>query len=165
MLAAAEGQRARRAPPAAPYASQPHRHLPRCLPSTLQALSDAHTYLFDERERLLALQAENDALRLQEGEDRQRIKQLLSLSRPSEQQVVLQQENAGRPSNLVLPRAPAAGAAAAQHRSTRSPRRAGGEGGERVLRTIYLPAAQTEPLTLKCETLQAQLQEQVQADS
>lgn len=30
-----------------------------------QALSDAHTYLFEERERLLALQAENDALRLQ----------------------------------------------------------------------------------------------------
>jgi hypothetical protein len=33
--------------------------------SPAQALSDAHTYLFEERERLLALQAENDTLRLQ----------------------------------------------------------------------------------------------------
>ena len=30
-----------------------------------KALSDAHTYLFEERERLLVLQAENDELRLQ----------------------------------------------------------------------------------------------------
>lgn len=31
----------------------------------LQALSDAHNFLFEERQRLLTLQAENDALRLQ----------------------------------------------------------------------------------------------------
>jgi coiled-coil domain-containing protein 77 len=30
-----------------------------------KALSDSHTYLFEERERLLALQAENDELKLQ----------------------------------------------------------------------------------------------------
>lgn len=35
-----------------------------------QALSDAHAYLFDERQRLLELQAENDALKLQEMEVR-----------------------------------------------------------------------------------------------
>jgi coiled-coil domain-containing protein 77 len=44
----------------------------------LQALSDAHAFLFDERQRLLSLQAENDELRLQELEDRKRIQQLLS---------------------------------------------------------------------------------------
>ena len=38
-----------------------------------KALSDAHAYLFEERERLLAIQAENDELKLQETEDRQRI--------------------------------------------------------------------------------------------
>lgn len=30
-----------------------------------KALSDSHTYLFEERERLLTLQAENDELKLQ----------------------------------------------------------------------------------------------------
>ena len=42
-----------------------------------QALSDAHAFLFEERQRLLASQAENDELRLQEIEDRKRIQQLL----------------------------------------------------------------------------------------
>lgn len=44
-----------------------------------QALSDAHNFLFDERQRLLALQAENDELRLQEIQDRKSIQQLLAL--------------------------------------------------------------------------------------
>ncbi|KAJ9527458.1 hypothetical protein QJQ45_025730 [Haematococcus lacustris] len=43
-----------------------------------KALSDAHAFLFEERQRLLALQAENDELRLQELEDRKRIQQLLA---------------------------------------------------------------------------------------
>ncbi|GLC41905.1 hypothetical protein PLESTB_001046000 [Pleodorina starrii] len=43
-----------------------------------KALSDAHNYLFDERQRLLALQAENDELRLQELQDRKTIQQLLA---------------------------------------------------------------------------------------
>lgn len=43
-----------------------------------QALSDAHNFLFDERQRLLALQAENDELRLQEIQDRKSIQQLLA---------------------------------------------------------------------------------------
>jgi hypothetical protein len=43
-----------------------------------QALSDAHAFLFEERQRLLASQAENDDLRLQEIEDRKRIQQLLN---------------------------------------------------------------------------------------
>ncbi|KAG1679502.1 hypothetical protein FOA52_011101 [Chlamydomonas sp. UWO 241] len=42
-----------------------------------KALSDAHVFLFEERQRLLSLQAENDELRLQEIEDRKRIQQLL----------------------------------------------------------------------------------------
>ncbi|PNH02442.1 Coiled-coil domain-containing protein 77 [Tetrabaena socialis] len=44
-----------------------------------KALSDAHNFLFDERQRLLALQAENDELRLQEIQDRKNIQQLLAL--------------------------------------------------------------------------------------
>ncbi len=42
-----------------------------------QAVSDAHAFLFEERQRLLSLQAANDELRLQEIEDRKRIQQLL----------------------------------------------------------------------------------------
>ena len=52
-----------------------------------QALSDAQAFLFEERQRLLALQAENDELKLQELDDRRRIQHLLSMTRPSEQEV------------------------------------------------------------------------------
>eukprot|EP00891_Asterochloris_glomerata_P001720 jgi/Astpho2/1720/fgenesh1_pm.00032_%23_20_t len=53
----------------------------------LQALSDAHTYLFEERERLLQLQAAHDDLKLQEVEDRRRIQHLLALHSPMEQEI------------------------------------------------------------------------------
>jgi coiled-coil domain-containing protein 77 len=45
-----------------------------------QALSDAKLALFDEKERVVQLTAENDALKIQEIDDRQRIQQLLSLT-------------------------------------------------------------------------------------
>ncbi|EFN52358.1 hypothetical protein CHLNCDRAFT_138772 [Chlorella variabilis] len=142
-----------------------------------KALSDAHTYLFEERERLLALQAENDSLRLQEVEDRARIKQLLSLTRPVEHKVVYGSEN-GPHSNAVFPRSSGGASGVGSSGSSRSPRRgarAGGAGGgsresgvppaggpapERILRTVYLPTAQGEALALRCEALQAQLAEQ-----
>ncbi len=58
-----------------------------------QALSDAHVFLFEERQRLLTLQAENDELRLQEIEDRKRIRQLLGTSAgPDTQQQQQQQQ-------------------------------------------------------------------------
>jgi coiled-coil domain-containing protein 77 len=44
-----------------------------------QALSSSQAYIYEERGRLLELQAENDELRLQEAEDRTRIEQLLAL--------------------------------------------------------------------------------------
>lgn len=54
-----------------------HQWLLRSCSFAMQALSDAHAFLFEERQRLLTLQAENDELRLQEIEDRKRIQQLL----------------------------------------------------------------------------------------
>jgi coiled-coil domain-containing protein 77 len=57
----------------------------------LQALSDAQQFLFEERERLLLLQAENDELKLQEVQDRQRIQQLLAMTQPIEQTIQLKQ--------------------------------------------------------------------------
>lgn len=44
-----------------------------------KALSDAHTFLYDERQQVLKLAAENDELRIQEVEDRKRIQHLLAL--------------------------------------------------------------------------------------
>ena len=67
-----------------------------------QALSDAQQLLFEERERLLSLQAENDELRLQELGDRQRMQQLLAASRPLEQSVALRGDG-GLPAVVAVP--------------------------------------------------------------
>jgi len=56
-----------------------------------QALSDAQQFLFEERQRLLLLQAENDELKLQEIQDRQRIQQLLAMTQPLEQTITFKQ--------------------------------------------------------------------------
>lgn len=44
-----------------------------------QALSSAHIHLFEERDRLLQLQAENDALRLQDVESKRRLQHLTTM--------------------------------------------------------------------------------------
>ncbi|XP_071809909.1 coiled-coil domain-containing protein 77-like [Asterias amurensis] len=48
-----------------------------------KALSDMQVYLFQERDHVLRLFAENDRLKIQELEDRKRIQHLLSLSSPA----------------------------------------------------------------------------------
>ena len=50
--------------------------------SLQRALNDAHLYLYDEREQLLRVYAQNDEMRVQELEDRRKIKQLLALTQP-----------------------------------------------------------------------------------
>ena len=45
----------------------------------MQALAGSQTFIFEERERLLALQSENESLRLQEAEDRARIRYLAAV--------------------------------------------------------------------------------------
>ncbi len=52
-----------------------------------EALSNAQLYIFDERERSIKLQHENDLLRIQELEDRRKIRDLLSLTQPVAQEV------------------------------------------------------------------------------
>lgn len=44
-----------------------------------QALSSAHIHLFEERDRLLQLQAENDALRLQDVDNKRRLQHVTSM--------------------------------------------------------------------------------------
>jgi coiled-coil domain-containing protein 77 len=137
-----------------------------------KALSDAHAYLFEERERLLAIQAENDELKLQETEDRQRIQHLLKLMNPAEPEVGFSRD--------APPAAPAAPVASYAKPTTGSelkaresvprptPKTAGGNAApavpaaaaNRAKRTVFLPAQNTETLTLKIEALQAQLDDQ-----
>ena len=74
------------------------------------ALSAAHVHLFEERDRLLRLQAENDELRLQEAEDRRRIKQLMAFSCPVDQEVTLQTKSQ-----------PTSGISYPRHKQTRRP--------------------------------------------
>lgn len=127
-----------------------------------KALSDAHAYLFDERQRLLELQAENDALKLQEMEDRKRIQHLLALTEPVEQEITYARQ--GRPDTFhLLPKQPPMGG----HNATvsggaRTPAHMAQptQACERVMRTVYLPTSNVESLLLKCESLQAQLNEQ-----
>lgn len=52
-----------------------------------KALSDMQVYLFQEREHVLRLYAENDRLKIRELEDRKRIQQLLSLTQPVQPEV------------------------------------------------------------------------------
>ena len=139
-----------------------------------KALSDAHAYLFEERDRLLAMQAENDELKLQEVEDRRRIQHLLQLMNPSEQEVTFSR-NAPPETIALYPKGTAqsdlkAREVAAQQRGP-APHHPGTKNlpphvqqppqpSDRVMRTVFLPAANTESLILKIESLQAQLNEQ-----
>lgn len=130
-------------------------------------------------------QAENDGLRLQELQDRARIKQLLAVARPVEQRMTRGGggENARPLPAPLLPRSgsSAAGAAPAGPAGCRSPwcsRQEGGRAGSAggggpssgsgsagaapAARIVYVdvPAVQGEALALKCEALAAQLAEQ-----
>ncbi|KAJ3196540.1 Coiled-coil domain-containing protein 77 [Irineochytrium annulatum] len=52
-----------------------------------QALSDAQTRVFDERKQMLKVVAENDELKIQELKDRKKIRYLLSISQPPDDEV------------------------------------------------------------------------------
>lgn len=54
-------------------------HIQEIMHGCTQALASSQTFIFEERERLLALQAENADLRLQEAEDRARINCLVAM--------------------------------------------------------------------------------------
>jgi coiled-coil domain-containing protein 77 len=139
--------------------------------SCKQALSDAQQFLFEERQRLLHVQSENDELKLQEIQDRQRIQQLLAMTQPLEQTITHRQDG-GPPSSVTVYPKPYPQHAQQQPRGSRSPQRgaeaaagvaAAGSSGERVLRTVFLPTVDCDFLLLKVESLQAQLNEQVRA--
>eukprot|EP00899_Mesostigma_viride_P008061 jgi/Mesvir1/17256/Mv07665-RA.1 len=131
-----------------------------------KALSDAHLVLFEERERVLAIQAENDALRVQELDDRKRIQHLIALTQPLREDDVLFDRDVFPETLSLFPRFNEGqeGPARARHErgapATRSPLAPKARPPkESVLRTVYLPSERTDTLLVKVEALQAQLAE------
>lgn len=123
-----------------------------------KALSDMQVFLFQEREHVLRLYAENDRLKIKELEDRKRIQHLLTLSQPvnAETTYFFQDE----PTKVVIQ----------EHRKkTAAPLTTGrGPGGHKTSQTNTKKARDVEPCThedhesllLTVESLKAQLEEQ-----
>ena len=133
-----------------------------------RALSDSHVFLWDEREKLQKLQAENDEFKIQELEDRRRIQHLLSLVEPVTQDVTYQRSVPPdtltvKPHARATTSAAPAGAAQSNRGGPVAVSKGGGHGdgeGSRVLRTIYMPNEKVDSLLLTIESLRTQMQEQ-----
>ena len=142
-----------------------------------QALSDTKLALLDEKERVVQLSAENDTLKLQEIQDRQRIQQLLSLTEANTEEVTLFKEKL--PAHLVRTagdcnkengfgfHAGSSGSAGLVARSSElasvgvrescSSLSAGRPG---MLRTVFIPAQNSEVLSYELQALRVQAEEQ-----
>jgi coiled-coil domain-containing protein 77 len=144
-----------------------------------QALSDAKLALFDEKERVAQLNAENDMLKIQELEDRQRIQQLLSLTQPVTNQVTLFKEQV--PAHLlrappVLGKGGAGGHAVPGGSADFGSKVADSAdlslmwpqdssvssvaNGRGMLRTVFLPSQNSEALSYELQALRVQAEEQ-----
>ena len=137
-----------------------------------KALSDAHCYLWEEREKGQRLQAENDELKVQELEDRRKIQHLLSLVDPLVQDTTYVRDappetmtlhpharstTSGRPRGSAAAAGPSEGVVVAPAGSDGAVRLT--SDGTRVLRTVYLPNEQVYCLLLTVEALRTQLQQ------
>jgi len=143
-----------------------------------KALNDAQTYLFDERQHVLKLYAENDELKIQELEDRRKIQQLLAISQPRHEEITYFKSRAPEKIHRYLPRdsqqslTKSTGSIGCTSNVTAGSMAAGSAvggtpmaGSVRVLRTVYLPHEQTDTLLLTIESLRAQLDEQQKLSS
>ena len=138
-----------------------------------KALSDSHVLLWEEREKCVRLNAENDELKVQEVEDRRKIQQLLSVVNPTVQDTMYVR-NASPETVTLHPHARSItataahgsgagdGASIAHSGSDSASARTAGVNlkGTRVLRTVYLPNEQVNSLLLTIEALRTQLQQQ-----
>eukprot|EP01147_Barroeca_monosierra_P010863 gene10863-2938_t len=119
-----------------------------------KALSDMQVYLFQEREHVLRLYAENDRLKLQEVEDRKKIQKLLAMSQPVEHETTyFQNPDKSRP---IIAR----GKAALLAKAEQERRQVEGRTAEQ-LDDIKLDAKdKMQTLTLTIDALKAQLEDQ-----
>jgi coiled-coil domain-containing protein 77 len=148
--------------------------------SLQRALSDAHVFLYEEREKVLMLSAENDALRIQDGESRQRIEHLLALVEPANQEVTYFPADMpsaqtsvsgtrGFPTTFVHIPPPNASsssssssASSSSSSSKKKKKNAGGVSDPHLLRTVILPNDNADALKQTIQSLRVQLAEQAQ---
>lgn len=102
----------------------------------VQALSSSQAYIYEERDRLLQLQAECDDLRAQEADDSRRIEQLLRLLDAQHKAAAEGGSAKGRAAVLAI-------------------------SAEAGMRTSEAGAAEVDALKMRIESLQAQLVDQV----
>lgn len=133
-----------------------------------KGLSDANVYLFDEREQVLRLQAENDQLKMEQMEDRRRIQHLLALTQPIKQEVTFFKDcRPGKVTQLPLSsqknpldtRKEKTKDRFGNIKSTIPGKPPANNNNNRILRTIYMPSERTDSLILTIESLQNQLNE------
>ncbi|XP_066915717.1 coiled-coil domain-containing protein 77-like [Clytia hemisphaerica] len=143
-----------------------------------KALSDMQVFLFQERENVLRLYAENDRLKIQELDDRKKIQHLLSLSSPDDNEItyfvkdhpvtVVQKHDTKKAvRNSTRPQSPILGHRDRIGLSDRGP------GGHRFTKnqkevakkekkkTVQVVEKDRECLLLQIQALQAQLEEKV----
>ncbi|KAJ7379338.1 Coiled-coil domain-containing protein 77 [Desmophyllum pertusum] len=132
-----------------------------------KALSDMQVYLFQEREHVLRLYAENDRLKLRELADRKKIQHLLSLSKTTEPEITYFHHQP--PAKAIVtqhkPRDKDNGSRAVS--TGKRPLAGRGPGGHKRdstgnVRPVKNPAntEDNQTLLLQIESLQAQLEEQ-----
>ncbi|XP_046841277.1 coiled-coil domain-containing protein 77-like isoform X2 [Xenia sp. Carnegie-2017] len=127
-----------------------------------KALSDMQVYLFQEREHVLRLYAENDRLKIREVEDRKKIQHLLTLSHPPGGEITyFRKKTSERP--VVVKHAKHS---KSKDRNLLEGRGPGGHKKEQTKQKLLETGNATEQerdqqtLLLQIESLQAQLEEQ-----
>jgi len=107
-----------------------------------RSLQDAQQQVLAERQHVLDVTMDNDALRLQELEDRRKIQHLLAVTQPVIQETTRFRKSV--PEKVTKPSRP----------------QSAGAPQTRVLRTVFMPNEQVDTLMLTVEALRAQLDEQ-----
>lgn len=152
-----------------------------------KGLSETNGELFKEKEKVLNLQAENDALTIQEMEDRRRIQHLLALTQPVTEEVTFFRDcRPGRMTRFPIANStdspaidkrnslnlefeavdspygtPSSARKKIKQAATRkSSKKSTTTTPSRVLRTVYLPSEQADSLMKTVEMLKTQLNDQ-----
>eukprot|EP01083_Nonionella_stella_P072056 194019_1 len=132
-----------------------------------KSLSDAHVYLFDEREEVMKLTAENDQLEINELENRRKIRELLALTDPkSDMHTDIAKKRASKKKKRSIPKM---NPQISSHSSitngvstTENDEDTGNlQKSDVQIRTIVLPNESADSLKQVIESLKRQLEEQV----
>eukprot|EP01048_Picozoa_sp_COSAG05_P020683 COSAG05_NODE_3580_length_1981_cov_1.397450_1_plen_376_part_00 len=153
-----------------------------------RAVKDQELLLFEQQEQILELRAENHQLRMQEMEDRRRIQQLLSLTKPITQEVTFMRDSrptkltaalSGRPTDgvaqngsssansstveIVCPGSSALPKETPRQNVSESRIPSTGDAtprfATRMLRTVYLPSEKSDSMLLTIDALRRELEE------